>query len=301
METDQFSGRASLNVGSRDNYSASVKFNYQKAAVNYNINYNCNLPFFNGQGEGYNITKQNQVDQLMLASADYTNKGYSHNFDFMADYLIDSVNSVLFSLSYNKGNRKTIDDEYYNKYNSMQPIDLLLQQDYKLDNKKDGNNLDLSVNYKKRFSEAGKELGADLYYTNAYNDDLNDAAIIDRVSVDGFRTVLNKYSTESKTHFFMAKSDMTLPIDQFSIVECGIKGLYRNRNLDYRNEYFNQKENSWKDSLNLSNGFLLEQYIFALYATYAKKIGELNLKVGLRTEYTNQILTQKHPEFGNKR
>jgi|GEM_PF-3786473 hypothetical protein len=289
---NDINGMASLSASNRDNYSSSIKLNYKKDKINYYLNYDNQFSYFEGLGTGNILTTVDNITTLTKGSAVYSVRGFNHYVELGADCSIDSSNSILFSFDFNKGNRKPSDKEILNKYTNDEPTNELYLQNYNAESEYKGNNFDLSLNYKKKFSKKGKEVSADLYYTGSNDNENNALATIMHPFEGAVSSILNNYATDRKTKFFMAQSDFVLPLDNNGTIEGGVKGLYRNRNLNYTNLYYSFNDNLWEDSLHLSDAFHFDQYIYSVYATYANKLSAINYKIGLRSEYTNQDIKQ---------
>jgi hypothetical protein len=293
INNNDYNGMASVTAVTRDNYGASVKLNYKKNNINYYLNYNSRFSYFEGTGTGKILTTADSITTLEQGEAVYAVKGHNHNVELGMDMSIDSCNSVLFSFSYNNGKYETSDNENTDKYGSPETADKIYSQNFSWGNVSKGNNYDLSLNYKKKYSKSGEEITADIYYTGASDSD-NSNLLTSTFPVTGsVLLVPNKYGTDKTTRFFMVQSDFVYPIENSGKVEAGIKGLYRYRNMDYANLYFSYADNLWEDSLHYSNTFRYNQYIYSAYAIYSSKLNGLGYKLGLRSEYTKDDLKQQ--------
>jgi len=115
-------------------------------------------------------------------------------------------------------------------------------------------------------------------YTNPTNAKMN----LDYSNKVG-RPQLQNSNTGVDAKTLILKTDYTLPINQ-NRLEAGYNFTYRTRNNDYNVLDYSYQFSDWRDSLLLSNFFQYKENINALYLTYAHKLGDFDIKFGLRAE-----------------
>lgn len=95
----------------------------------------------------------------------------------------------------------------------------------------------------------------------------------------------------SQLRVFTGKVDFTNPLKEKQTLEWGFKGSIKNNDNPSVYEYFDN--NQWLIDTNSTNHFEYKEQIYAAYANYKYRLGDLNIQGGLRTEYTAIDILQK--------
>src|SRR3989339_842479 len=197
------------------------------------------------ESERFVYTSPNMYYQKSAGDSKYTsNFGY---FKVGFDYDFDESNTATFYVNYNgyNYNGDGSNNSFVNNNNNV------LQYTYDGYNKNGGanNNLSFYGFYKKKFQTKRHELLFDAMYTSFGN-----------------------------------PTDGKMKMDYSNRFEAGYNFTYRTRHNGYNVENFSYITGTWVDSLKLSNLFKYYESINALYATYAHKLGNFDVKFGLRAE-----------------
>lgn len=296
-----FNGMLSANVGTRDNYNSSASFNYRNNGLNIFGNYDNR--FFQRTGRGF-INRENYLSTgtaYFNQDFDFRFRGFSHNFKIGADYSFDKKNSVTTSLMYNLGEGHFRHLGYNNTLDSLR----LLSGSYTNFNNGDrsGNTLDYSLNYKRTFETQGKELTADVFVSNSFNDDISKRTS-DYFNASGAvipgRSELQESKNENKNMFVSLKSDFVQPLSKTGKLETGYKLTFRDRNMDYDVKDFDFANQLYNANTSLSNEFEYTELIHAAYATYSDSYKKFKYQMGLRLEQTYTEGNQKTMGIKNK-
>lgn len=285
------SGMVSLSASSNKNSYGGAYFNYKVNKFNF---------FGQAYGSYFAMKNLNESERYVYTSpsmyyqrtdGEANNTFYSGYFKFGFDYDFDESNTVTFFTTYNGYNYNSKNNSYALVNNNNN----IFQYSYDRIGENDGTNNSLSFYgfYKKKFATKGNELTFDAMLTlfgNPTETDMN-LDYSNRVN----RPQLQNSNTDVNAKTFILKADYVLPINT-NRLEAGYNLTYRTRTNDYSVRDFMYQFNDWRDSLNLSNEFSYNENINSLYATYAHKFGDFDVKLGLRAEYLytkgNQI-TQK--------
>lgn len=285
------SGMVSLSASSNKNSFGGAYLNYKVNKFNF---------FGQAYGSYFAMKNLNESERYVYSSpsmyyqrtnGEANNTFYSGYFKFGFDYDFDESNTVTFFTTYNGYNYNSKNNSYALVNNNNN----IFQYSYDRIGENDGTNNSLSFYgfYKKKFATKGNELTFDAMLTlfgNPTEADMN-LDYSNRVN----RPQLQNSNTDVNAKTFILKADYVLPINT-NRLEAGYNLTYRTRTNDYSVRDFMYQFNDWRDSLNLSNEFSYNENINSLYATYAHKFGDFDVKLGLRAEYLytkgNQI-TQK--------
>ncbi len=274
-----YSGMFTLNASSNKNSYGGTYLNYKTGKINvftqafgsYYAGKNSN------NSERYVYTSPNMYYQKSVGNGD--NKFYSGYFKGGFDYDFDESNTATFYVNYNayKYNSESSNNSYVNNKDNV------LQYNYNAiyDNTGTNSNLSFYGFYKKKFATKGNELLFDAMYT-IFGNPTDSKMNLDYSNKVG-RPDLQNSITDVVAKTFIFKTDYVLPINA-NRLEAGYNFTYRTRNNDYNVDNFSYRTGTWLDSLNLSNLFKYYESINALYLTYAHKLGDFDVKFGLRAE-----------------
>lgn len=274
-----FSGMFSLSSSTNKNSFGGSYFNYKVDKLNL---------FGQAYGSYFGNNNLNESERYVYSSpsmyyqkssGEGKNSYYGGYFKFGFDYDFDANNSVTFFTNYN-GYKYNSDNTGYSFVNNSNNV---FQYSYNRINNNDGanNNLSFYGFYKRKFETKGKELTFDAMYT-IYGNPTNAKMNLDYSNRTG-RPQLQNSNTDVNAKTLIMKTDFVLPIGQ-NRLETGYNFTYRTRNNDYNVLDYSYQFSIWRDSLQLSNLFKYNESIHALYLTYAHKLGDFDLKFGLRAE-----------------
>lgn len=274
-----YSGMISISSSSNKNSFGGTYFNYKADKIN--IFGQAYGGYFGGrnknESERYVYTSPTMYYQK--SNGEGKNDFYSGYLKFGFDYDFDDNNTATFFVNYNgyKYNSDNNSNSLVNDNNNV------LQYNYKNLSNNGGTNTNLSFYgfYKRKFATKGNELTFDAMYT-IFGNPTDSKMNLDYSNKIG-RPQLQNSNTDVTARTFIFKTDYVLSIGT-NRLEAGYNFTYRTRNNDYHVENFSYTFGTWLDSLMLSNLFKYNESINALYITYAHKLGDFDIKAGLRGE-----------------
>jgi hypothetical protein len=274
-----YSGMFSISSSTNKNSSGGTYLNYKAGKLNI---------FGQAYGGYFGGKNRNESERFVYTSptmyyqksrGEGSNNFYSGYLKLGFDYDIDESNSTTVYLNYNgyKNNGENLGNSLVNDRNNI------FQYSYRSINNNGGENTNLSFYafYKKKFETKGNEITFDAMYT-MFGNPSDSKMNLDYSNRPG-RPQLQNSNTDVTARTFIFKTDYIQPIG-INRLEAGYNFTYRTRNNDYTVENFSYQTGAWLDSLRLSNLFKYNESINALYLTYAHKLGDFDLKVGLRGE-----------------
>ncbi|MGN7809972.1 TonB-dependent receptor domain-containing protein [Flavobacterium sp. 22076] len=140
-----------------------------------------------------------------------------------------------------------------------------------------------------KFNTEGKNMAFDFEYetskfrSNQFqssNDLSNTTAVNDR-----------RGYIPSQLKVFTGKVDFTNPLKEKQSIEWGFKASVKNNDNPSVYEYLDN--NQWVIDANSSNHFEYKEQIYAAYANYKYRVGDLSIQGGVRSEYTAIDILQK--------
>ncbi len=165
---------------------------------------------------------------------------------------------------------------------------VLLRPSTWVDVKDTRTNLTGNLNYKYSFNEKGQEITFDADYSR-YVSESNNALVTTYTGADfsiSRPTDQVRNYMPSTIDIFAFKSDYTLPLDNGSKLEMGVKSsqIQSDNNLIFENFL----ENAWEYDENRSNHFKYNESIHAAYINFATELSKkTKVQMGLRAEQTS--------------
>ncbi|MFA6542240.1 MAG: outer membrane beta-barrel protein [Bacteroidota bacterium] len=276
---DHLNGSASISTATSNRNTGTLNLNYKENKMNF-------FGSFTGvRGGNKNISS---VDQINYRSAALyrQSSGRNSGSDFRmvtaksgVDYTLDENNffTVFGLYSYYDGTGHNQSDNVVRDNRDRQLYSFV----------NSGNSVFSSYHssvtgfYKRKLEGEGHELTADLYYMQL--------GIPADHTVNIFYSTIPAYpeqqksTTDLRAHTLVVRLNYLLPVFSGS-VETGYNFTARKRENEYASLNYSYQQNSWQDSLNLSNVFQYRENIHAIYATYSRTAGNFEIKTGVRTE-----------------
>ncbi len=206
-----------------------------------------------------------------------------------SDFYLDEKNTLTTSVLYTKSN-KNYDSELY--LNDFQPINELIKSSFReVDDNSDEGFLEAFVQFSTKLNNKGHKLSADIKYDNSLAD--NETDILDTETFPGSDVTEQKYIKDESVDNFYAKIDYELPIKDDAKFEAGFKGNIRNYNNDFTASNFNPSTASFEAIAEFTSKIDYKENIYAFYANYSKQYEKLSFSIGLRSEITKSIITER--------
>ena len=227
----------------------------------------------------------NAIDQIFESDVNRVNRSRTHNFNFNFDYSIDanntlSVSSNMLVLPYFKYQI----ENNTNVFDQDQSLDYFINAQNASDDTK--YNLGFDLDYVHKFNSEGQRLSLNTHYTTYdYKRDQN----VFSNYFDSDNTFLQetafRTNNNQDTKIFTAQADYTLPIDDASQFEVGIK----TSNIKNDSDITQFDIVSGQETIDPNNTDIFEydESIYAAYINYSKDWDKLSLTAGLRAEQTN--------------
>ena len=270
-----------------------------------NINFKSdNFNIFTNQGFNYRESPGNSLTDSEYFNADGTTRNYiyerrtnsrngnNYNGNFGFDWFLDPTITWTNTFSYRKNSTDNPENLEFSNYDANNVFQYTRVRE--LDQTDDGENIDFSSNFVKKFKKDGHKLTADFSFSD--NTD-NEFSYIRDTDFDDVRT--NEDQIQRRT---IVQADYVLPIGENGRFEAGFKGDYTESNTDFRYEDFDELTNNWAQNDGISNIFQYKEKVNAFYTQYGNKVNKFSYFFGLRWEDSNidvnQLVTN---DYNNKR
>ncbi|MHC2992741.1 hypothetical protein OB13_14540, partial [Pontibacter sp. HJ8] len=210
----------------------------------------------------------------------------SHSFRFGTEYSLTPKNTLSASVLYRTGDEEGFNGIINRNLGSNRELTRLNSRNTY--GTEDDLVMDANLGYRRTFDQKGREWTADLIYTGRTDDEQDDitqqVTLEDGLPID--RTNRQRTVSDEKSRRIIAQSDYVHPITEDSRFEGGFRSSFQL--LDNDNRFFEFAPETGQYLLNndVSNRFVYDEQVHALYSNYSNKIKDISFQAGLRAEHT---------------
>ncbi|WP_026897139.1 TonB-dependent receptor domain-containing protein [Daejeonella oryzae] len=282
-------GGVSSSIGSLNNYNASTNLSYRDQKVNLYGNYS----YRNGNrvGGGFNNTQFLTNNGLVSNNSESNRKNLNNSFKLGADYYLNPKTTLGLSGNFSFRNNSSAEDLNYLISGFASENGSSFRE---TDRDGDGTGYDLSLDFSRDFKKKGENLVANVSFGQdkekdfqSFNQKFYTPEGLTRDTTDS----RNNYNNEF-TSSYNLQIDYTLPLTEKQKFETGIRTTIRDNDESQLSELFSPINNAFNRDYNLSNSFLLNDQVYALYTNYQNQLtNSFGFQVGLRAEqaYLNTV------------
>jgi len=281
-KTAGLNGSVSLNVGNPESYGGNLSLNLRRE--NFNIFTNTSYRYRSGPGnalfEQENFNLDGSTASFQDEYRDYQRQSDGFNTNIGFEYFIDSTSSITNSFVYRKsGGDDIVDIDFFNFDASQNPT---IQRNRFTNELEDEEDIQYSLNYKKKFDKDGHELTMDYQYSTGSeleNSIINEIIIGETSALPTEQTI----NDESQIRQLL-QMDYVLPFgkDDKSQFELGYRGTFNNFNIDFN--FGILEDGTLNSDPNFSNELNYKEYVNSAYTQLGTKINKFNILGGLRME-----------------
>jgi outer membrane receptor protein involved in Fe transport len=275
-------GSVSGSVGNQNTYNGSVNVAYQTKAVNLFAYYSYRKA--NRQGNGftnrisYDPAGPIYQDQIANQSFNFN----AHNVRAGIDINLDQKTTLSFNGNANLRSRNRFQFGNTTIRNSAGVLTSLTQQN--AGSYSNGNsNYDFNSDFEHRYKKQGEVLTANIGYSIG-DEAANDFQIVNYTNYTppASRTHNQINDNGEKGHNINLQADYVLPMSNGRKLEAGYRSTFSQN--DNRNEVDSLLGTTYAPDNNLTNHFLYQEQIHAVYTNYQQQFGKFGIQGGLRLE-----------------
>jgi outer membrane receptor protein involved in Fe transport len=293
-------GSFDLITGNPDNFGLGANVNYRRKDLNFFVNYTASYRNAPGRNSTYQVLYGADTiisDQSMHSKL----KGLNNSARAGLDYFFNSDNILTASYTYRLSKGKRFSDLRYLDYLG-DTRHLLSRTDRTQDETETEPNSEYALSYKRTFARKGQELTADLRLLD--NWEKSDQYFTEQTyRADGSpagRDLLQRSVNDETEKQFLVQMDYVHPFGQEGKLEAGVRSSSR----DMTNNFSvtdRSEAGLFVPIDSLTNNFLYEENIHALYGIMGNKFRKFTYQVGLRAELTEVTTTLKKTNEVNPR
>ena len=283
-----FNGSFTLNTGIPTNFGASTNLNYRTNKVNYftTIGYN----YSDSPGNAYfenEYLQNNSSGRFQIENRTYDRERKNFNSRFGMEYFLTDNASLMGSVLYRDSDRTTdtgirmsTQDINHNEEAYKKRSELEYESDKQVE---------FNLNFTQKFKTSGHKLTFDFKYEDSNDDEL--ATITGRQTFPSIvNDTIEKTSNLEDQKRYLIQGDYVLPLGENAQFEAGFRSNMSNQETDYvlrRETDPVASPGEFEIDQDLSNLFIYDEHVHALYSQYGNKFGKFSALLGLRMEISD--------------
>jgi len=278
-------GSVTLNTGFPDNHGASVNINYRKNKVNLFANYG--IRYRKSPGSGGSMQQYTDPDSSYSTnqSLNFIRGGLSNNIRTGIEYSPNDNNTITTSFLYRVSDDNNERTTFFKDFDEE---DLLYRNQRRFEDEAEEDlNYQYDLNYRKTFKKKGQLFTADVQYRDNSEIELADIDQTTLFLTEGMvePDELQRSDNQESEQSWLLQADYSHPVGDKGSFDTGYRGNFRQLANDYLVDGF--KGGEWVKNTNLSNNFVYNENVNALYAIYGNEKGKISYSLGVRMEATD--------------
>ncbi len=246
-------------------FNSSLSMNYRNGKFNLFGNYSNNI------SKNVNYGFIDRIEQNTLQTIDILDDRKSHSFKVGLDFYLNDKNTLSVFTNQNlfAGGTNAETDIFFS--------DTAFDQSQIISNDGDNTSQQYNFNYKLDFNKEGQNLELEVDYNNYNGDTRTDN------SFSGFIVRPNYFElNDTERNRTTINLDYVDPLSETTKLELGLQARLFNNAINYESD--GRSQNMLGDYIPTSTYFDYSRDIYSAYATYSKKFEKWTYQIGLRAE-----------------
>ncbi|MGN6639989.1 MAG: TonB-dependent receptor domain-containing protein, partial [Mucilaginibacter sp.] len=279
-----FNGSASASVGTHNTYNGTLSLAYQNSKINIYGNYSYRRAdrIGNGYSNKTNTLGDSVLQQNQVSDQTFTFKG--HNIRTGIDYNIDPKTTISFSDNINIRDRDRIQTGGTNISSDGALLQTLNQNN---STQAHGNNMDFNLDFDHKFKKPQEELTANIGLSTSHDNEYDDLNTnYNFFNPDSAYLHQQNNHTIGHQHNWNLQADYTVPLGKSSRLDLGYRSTFSINDNNYIVDTLDNASGLENYDPFLSNHFIYNEQIHAVYGNFQHQFGNFGVQVGLRLEDT---------------
>lgn len=279
-ETRGFNGLINTGVGypAAANFTSNLNWRKDKFNLFNTIGYSYRNPPGNGF---FDNTYVGGAFDRIIEDRDISRKNSSLNLNMGVEYFLTESSSITASAFGRINDGKDITDNSTTRFISDGVDSRTLRSEEAVEEEV---SYQLSLSYNNELNESGQKLTADLQYS--YDEEVKPTTIFEENIFPNKETIARENINEIELqNEFLAQVDYVLPMGNAQF-EAGYRGNWQQTDTDFALEELNLASGEFVENVGLTNRFVFDQIVQAVYSQYGNKHGKFSYLAGLRLENT---------------
>lgn len=273
-------GTATLGVGTKDKYNASLNLNRRTKTNNLFLNYAYRDDRRTNEGKSFRTNTFGMDTSFVVSWNDGYNDNFSHNVRAGLDLYLNDYNTLAFSGSFNLRDEKRRDYSF----NATQDAERLTLSSFSRLTKaiEESSIMDGSIDYRKTYANSKRELTASVNLNVNESEDENVFNTFFPSPAQGLRQRIN---TSGRSYNGVAQMDYIHPFEN-SKIETGVKATLRNNDSKQNSDRYDFDNDTYNVDTLFSDQFIFNEWVYAGYLQWSGRYKVFELSAGLRAEQT---------------
>lgn len=280
-------GSFDLIAGYPTNLGAAANVNYRRKNLNFFLNYSASYRNVPSRSEMYQEFYNDTATFITTQDATGRLNGMYNNARGGLDFFFNPTNVLTASYTWriSKGKRYT-DLTYYDYLfttNNLQSITYRRQDETETEP-----NSEYALSYKKSFVREGHQFTADVRYLDNWESSdqyYTQQTFLHKGSEIDLIEILQRSLNDETEKQFLVTLDYVQPFGEEGKMEAGLRSSLRDMNNDF-SVMEELEDGSWFIFDSLTNQFIYQENIHAIYGIVGNKLRKFTYQVGLRAEWT---------------
>lgn len=275
-----FNGMVQANYGTWERFNGGINLNLRTEKFNVSGSYDNRLNVAKGTSMMKRTTTFNEFTTLLDQEGESENRMDMHLGSLGLDYTPNRFNTYSASVRYrNMANRE---DGLINNRTTNSTGNTLREFDRESESGRFMKSFSYNLSYRRTTKRQGEELTADLI--------VNNNAMRRREEITQQSTFPLPSLTMQRSRSRNTNKEGTLrmnyirPLNESSRIEGGFTSSIKYLTMRYNYDWRDMLSSVWVQDNNLTNNFLMDEQIHAIYGIYAGMQGRFKYQVGLRGE-----------------
>lgn len=275
-----FNGMVQANYGTWERFNGGINLNLRTEKFNISGSYDNRLNVAQGTSMMKRTTTFNELTTLLDQDGTSENRMDMHLGSLGLDYMPDRFNTYSASVRYrNMANRE---DGLINNRTATSTGNTLRKFDRESESGRFMKSFSYNLSYRRTTKRHGEELTADLT--------INNNAMRRREEITQFNFLPVSSTTLQRSRSRNTNKEGTLrmnyirPLTETSRFEGGFTSSIKYLTMRYNYDWMDMASSNWVQDDNLTNYFLMDEQIHAIYGIYAGMNGKFKYQAGLRGE-----------------
>ncbi len=280
-------GSFDFTLGYPELYGTAINLNYRKDKLNFFTTYGLRYSNNPGGGDLFQQATRDGVTFITDQTRKFDRSGLSHNFRFGSDYFFTEKSILTLAFNYNISDDKNNNSVVYRDFIESLDNPTGINDRSEIEGE-DDRRLEYEITYRKDFSKKGQKLTVNFNFQD--NNETESSDFVEKLlnpdgTLKGDPDIIQFSENAEGEKRAILSADYIHPFGKDGKFEFGIRGSSR----EIKNDFLVQQET--EDGLEivngLSNNFIYDEGVYAVYAIYGNKIGNFSYQMGLRNEYSD--------------
>ncbi|GAB3543100.1 TonB-dependent receptor [Spirosoma fluminis] len=297
-----FNGSFDVITGYPSNFGAAANVNYRRKNLNFFVNYTASFRNTPGRSTQYQELYRNDSTFITRQTSTNNLKGLNNSARAGLDYFFNDKNILTAAYTWRISKGKRFADiqylDYQSTVNNLRSITNRTQDETETEP-----NSEYALTYKRTFAREGHELTADVRYLDNWESSdqfFNQQTFLPDGPTTPISRLLQRSLNDETEKQFLVQIDYVKPFAKDGKFEAGLRSSSRDMTNDY--SVTEQGANGgWRPLDGLTNNFLYQERIHAVYAILGNKMRKFSYQAGLRGEWTGVTTTLKQTNNVNPR